>query len=281
MKTILLKSYDQLDSPRPGGPLRVISRLPRGGAELNTPTISVKTVSVGEEHYDRVHGGSTLTPDRLIIAAPGDTFKVRTTGWSEGKCYYLDTARVTQLINEALSDDLAGSASASIEFWSTSLPVRATTLGTATTRLRARADAPWQDFLEAALAETWAELYTSAERLPHRRALAKNELAARLYTAAAFILDTLDQQITLRQIAEAACLSEFHLIRSFAALYGDPPMRYRQNLRLDQARDALAAGQRPTDLAAALGFSTVAAFSKAYLRRHGHRPSTDFIRATA
>jgi AraC-like DNA-binding protein len=54
-----------------------------------------------------------------------------------------------------------------------------------------------------------------------------------------------------------------HLIRCFKQTYGLPPHTYLTGRRIDRARRLLLAGQRPADVATAVGF-----YDQAHLNRH-------------
>ncbi len=77
---------------------------------------------------------------------------------------------------------------------------------------------------------------------------------------------------TLDALAHAAGLSRAHLAREFAASFGVPPHQYLMRLRLDEAKRALAAGARVTDVCLDLGFASVGTFSSSFHRRVGMSP---------
>ncbi len=68
---------------------------------------------------------------------------------------------------------------------------------------------------------------------------------------------------TFGDIAAAAQISPFHLIRIFRDLVGVTPSIYRRALRVRAAQDLLSRGWPPADAAAECGF-----FDQSHLNRH-------------
>ena len=61
--------------------------------------------------------------------------------------------------------------------------------------------------------------------------------------------------MTLDDIARAAGVSRFHVIRLFRRAYGMTPFQYRRRLRLQRAEELLRAGLRAVDVAFEVGFA--------------------------
>jgi AraC-like DNA-binding protein len=78
--------------------------------------------------------------------------------------------------------------------------------------------------------------------------------------------DRLDEPITLDAIAAHAGLDKFHLSRAFRDQIGLPPHAYRTHLRVQRAKQLLAAGVRPGDAALRVGF-----YDQSQLHRHFRR----------
>lgn len=83
-----------------------------------------------------------------------------------------------------------------------------------------------------------------------------------------------EQQLSIKEVAQQVRISPFHFIRRFAALFGLTPHQFRTQLRLDQAKFLLAAGQHTvTDVCMEVGFSSLGSFSDLFARRVGTTPS--------
>lgn len=72
--------------------------------------------------------------------------------------------------------------------------------------------------------------------------------------------------MTLRDAAEALQTHPVHLARTFTRQYGLPPHRYLVGRRIDQARRLLLSGERPAEVAVAVGF-----YDQAHLTRQFNR----------
>jgi AraC-like DNA-binding protein len=77
---------------------------------------------------------------------------------------------------------------------------------------------------------------------------------------------------TLDELAGVAGLSRAHLARQFAQTFGVAPHQYLVQLRLDQAKRALAAGASVTDVCYQVGFASIGTFSASFRRRTGMSP---------
>lgn len=74
------------------------------------------------------------------------------------------------------------------------------------------------------------------------------------------------EPVTLDELAEHAAFDKFHLCRAFRTQVGMPPHAYLTRLRVMRAKELLAAGTRPSDVAARVGF-----YDQSQLGRHFRR----------
>ena len=72
--------------------------------------------------------------------------------------------------------------------------------------------------------------------------------------------------VTIRELAEVAGLSTFHLIRVFGTLFGLPPYKYLEQIRIQHARRLIRLGFPLTHVVHATGFS-----DQSHLTRHFKR----------
>jgi signal transduction histidine kinase/CheY-like chemotaxis protein/ligand-binding sensor domain-containing protein/AraC-like DNA-binding protein len=83
-----------------------------------------------------------------------------------------------------------------------------------------------------------------------------------------------DESATIQGLADALHVSRATLGRRYARLAGEPPVDALRRKRLERARALLAAGEgNVSEVAYAVGYSSLAAFSNAYRERFGHAPS--------
>lgn len=102
----------------------------------------------------------------------------------------------------------------------------------------------------------------------------KEELFRRLILAVEYIHDHLSQKISIKDLAKAAMLSEFHFLRTFKQFFDISPNQYIIRERMNKAA-ALLKGKQFTigEVADLCGFSDVQYFGKTFKRTFGQRPS--------
>ena len=284
MRSINANSFEDVPGARPDAPYVVRSRLKKGGAKIHSPMISAKCVMAGMEEYTAHGRRHVVYPGRFLLTRPGEEFDLSVRESAVGTCLFLEEMQLRQMIGQLLSDDLEGGDESSMDFPTVALPFGASDFAGRFQALAAQnvGDNQYNDDQEsdaldltAALAALLASLSGVEGRLSHKSAARRWALIERLEAARRFLLENAHGKVTLKEIEHAACLSRFHLSRSFALAYGAPPLRYHQNIRLDGAAKRVRAGESLTLIAADLGFSNMSAFSRAYRRRHGRRPSAD------
>src|SRR5262249_25422530 len=79
--------------------------------------------------------------------------------------------------------------------------------------------------------------------------------------------------LTLDELAVHAELDKFHLCRAFRAHVGMPPHAYLTHLRIRRAKELLAAGTRPSDVAAQVGLYDQSSLNRHFRRIVGTTPA--------
>lgn len=82
-----------------------------------------------------------------------------------------------------------------------------------------------------------------------------------------------DSSLDLARLASAMAVGERNLQRKLKALVGMTPGEYLREYRLQQAMERLRAGERPGDVAFAIGFTSQAYFSTCFRAQFGYPPS--------
>ena len=106
---------------------------------------------------------------------------------------------------------------------------------------------------------------------------ANTYLVKRVIQAKYFIDRNFDQAITLDTICKEACISKFHLIRSFKKLYGVTPYQHLTFLRIKKAKDLLQTNLPISAVCYHLGFDSPTSFSGLFKKIAGKTPM-DFQR---
>gem|GEM_PF-220545 len=97
----------------------------------------------------------------------------------------------------------------------------------------------------------------------------------RIRRAAGWIRDNHSTRLRIEALCEASGMSRASLHRHFQALTGLSPLQYQKQLRLQEARQLLLAGDSASDVAFAIGYESASQFSREYLRQFGAPPARD------
>ena len=101
---------------------------------------------------------------------------------------------------------------------------------------------------------------------------ANTYLVKRVIQAKYFIDRNFDQAITLDTICKEACISKFHLIRSFKKLYGVTPYQHLTFLRIKKAKELLQTNLTVSAVCYHLGFDSPTSFSGLFKKIVGKTP---------
>lgn len=94
--------------------------------------------------------------------------------------------------------------------------------------------------------------------------------------AVAWIRDNYNVRLRIEALCDASGMSRASLHRHFLSMTGLSPLRYQKQLRLQEARQLLLAGEhRASDAAFAVGYESASQFSREYLRQFGVPPARD------
>ena len=86
--------------------------------------------------------------------------------------------------------------------------------------------------------------------------------------------DNIGQDVTLDDLAAAAHLSKYHLVRAFKARTGLPPHAYLQQIRLRQAGTLLRQTSSTVEqIGRECGYRSASQFAAAFRRHYGQSPA--------
>lgn len=109
--------------------------------------------------------------------------------------------------------------------------------------------------------------------LPATRASTREELWKRVNLGRDYLHANLRSRVNLTDVAVAACLSPFHLLRVFQAAFGRSPHEYLSHCRLERAKFLLARTTIPvTSICLECGFTSLGSFSSLFRAKCGMSP---------
>jgi AraC-like DNA-binding protein len=100
------------------------------------------------------------------------------------------------------------------------------------------------------------------------------EINRRMLRARDAIDRTYAQALDIPNLAQVACASEAHFIRTFRATFGETPHRYLQRRRVERAMFLLRETERSvTDICMDVGFTSLGTFSRTFHDIVGDTPT--------
>ena len=96
----------------------------------------------------------------------------------------------------------------------------------------------------------------------------------RLQSVLSYIYDHLDEELSLDDLADIACMSRYHWHRVFKAMTGETLADVVRRLRLNKAATALVQEDTPVgEIARQVGYKNLSSFSRAFKTAHGASPN--------
>ncbi|MEN0003901.1 MAG: helix-turn-helix transcriptional regulator [Bacteroidota bacterium] len=256
--------------------------------------LSIKMVVNGAEHYELGSHHYCLTPSTYLVVNRHQqvSCSVRSPKLVEAFCFYLRPEMVQEVWQQyttTLEQQLkrVDSTNISLRFHEKAYHLQENVLGKYLATLRpkllhiAHTQQNYQkEALLYQLSEQLIGMHLSVngqlQALPATRHTTKEELSRRLSIAYAYIADHFQTTITLEEVAKAAMLSKYHLLRSYKSFYGITPYQHALQCRLAKAKNQLL--QTPsksiTTIALDAGYADRRTFSKAFKQAFGIAPTT-------
>ena len=94
--------------------------------------------------------------------------------------------------------------------------------------------------------------------------------------AVEYINTNIDAPVTVEDLAELAHMSVSHFHKSFKEVMQLSPLQYAKSMKLFKAQSLIQAGEKASQAAFAVGYSSAAQFSREYKRQFGFAPSATF-----
>jgi AraC-like DNA-binding protein len=259
--------------PLEGGTV-ILSEVGPGSSFIRSSAPSIKFVLEGEETYEIGGRLRCLRPGEFMLVEAGVEFVGRTPRGSHGLglCLYLGVdgaaAPGAGMLGggEAIPGSRVDPLASLLSHYARLLADRPSAGPALARRIIQEATVAAEDYLSA--------FGNRVERLGALKQSTRVETLQRLERARGFIHDHADRAISLDEVAAHAALSRFHLTRSFAEVFGLPPLAYHRRLRLEAAARLLKGGAvTPTQIAVQLGYGSLSAFTRAFRQNFGVPPS--------
>ena len=216
-------------------------------------------IESGVERF-RYRGADHIAPpDSLVLMNPDElhTGRAETEGGWRYRMVYIEQAAVDDITGEsgwwfgdAVQVDMASAR-----------------------RITALLDALWQAGEPLAFDSLLLQLLGQFRRHARVPRAARPEASSRFASVIDYLHAHLAERITLDELAAVAGLSPFHFLRQFQANHHATPQQMLMAFRLAAAKRLLAAGETPSQVAAATGLTDQAHLTRAFVRRYGVTPA--------
>ncbi len=250
--------------------------------------ISIKYVCSGEENYWIDDKEYKVGPQQFLVVNHQRDIgvNIRSNEKVDGICLYIDPSwlEAYQTLQKKTSEQLLD---APYFNNSASLPCRELVFQSFQTPLHQiiqKITRPDQFYLEsqedfyyeltASIAFHENEVQNQIKKIGADKKSTREELYRRLLISVQFIHDHLDKKILIKDVARAACLSEFHFMRSFKQAFGYSPNQYIRHQRISKANNLLKTGKYSvSEVSSLCGFSDHHYFSRCFKKIKGVPPS--------
>ncbi len=128
------------------------------------------------------------------------------------------------------------------------------------------------DVLQILLCENSREI-ARINQAPLKSKSAKQEVCKRLMLARDFLHAHYHEHLSLDLLAEISCLSKFHFLRMFKAIFQCTPYQYQKQLRFEQAKQLYRSGHTLEQIAPMIGMDNASSVSRLFLKQAGAYPS--------
>lgn len=244
---------------------------PHGGA------FSLKLVLSGEEHYEIGPRRIILRPGQFLFVNDGETYASHINKRTESISIFVPQNEAAP----AIADAVVGSANA-IESCPEARKVfeipqiafgrgQQSTMALQSLIYAIDADdlIETQDAIRQLVTEALSELFNTAP--PNaiadvKKRSTRDELRRRILRAKEQIDGMQGQYDSLDDLAASACLSKYHFLRSFNAIFGLSPAAYARHIRLERAGQTVAQTGDIITAARTAGYRDPHAFARAFKR---------------
>lgn len=262
----------------------VKSNLTSYGLKSEPRNFSIKYVSEGLEYYCIDSKEYQVKNNNFIISHPNQCIEVYVDSPTNvaGICYFFDAELIQQIVHTAHSrvKDNLNHISSKVYFTDKQIVenfIYNIPVNEYSTRLNHRLQSLNTDTLDQLQISEYLMLLAEdmvfhkchtqlqLQELKSIKSATRIELYNRIQTGRQFIHDNISRAISLKEMAKAACLSEYYFHRSFRHFFNLTPHQYHHVLRMKFAHQLLNQGKHSKkEVAFECGFQDAKYFAKAY-----------------
>lgn len=253
--------------------------------------LSIKTFSQGTAYYNAGNGHFAVDESRYLVLNEHQPYTITIDAAKPMASFCLffeagflsEIAESRQLTTENLLENPEGQSLHPIAFFEKTYP-HDDLLSPALRRLQHLVNAGVIDSgilteqmygIAGRLLATHSRTMMEVEQLPAVRLATRDELYRRLTRARDFILAKFDLPLMLADIAQVACLSPNHLLRTFKQAFHMTPHQMLTEVRLNRAKWLLqTTNHSVTEICLMVGFESLGSFSWLFRKKVGCSPDT-------
>lgn len=247
----------------------------------NSP-FSIKVCLYGTEHYRINSKHFTLTPGQFLIVNKGDTIEnhhLDKGHITEGVCIYFDSDLINELHSSIVNSDIIEyTETEDVNFISGKYLLTNDNLSNTLLDIKKklnqfeRIDFFYNTAVKLIMQQIKIkDIFSDLNSLDKTTSL---ELYFRIEKAKSYILDNYKNPIDIDMLSKEACVSKFHLIRTFKKVYGMTPYNFLLNTRLNKAHQQILSNRYSSlsEIAASVGFSSTTSFIRSFKKNYGFSP---------
>ncbi|MEZ4938509.1 MAG: helix-turn-helix transcriptional regulator [Crocinitomicaceae bacterium] len=248
------------------------SKLQQFHREVKNSPYSVKFVQSGKERYKVAHQNFDVSAGQYLIVNAKDEFTIDFKGneWTDGICIYPSEELILQAHHskQASMEQLLDLQDPNDQFHFIHQvnPIQKTQTGkflnahlpALVTQLEKGVEVDLTSFFLDLVDYMVIDQINVNEYVRKHSAVkkaTKEELFRRISLARDFLTDNFRHKINLEEVADQACLSKFHFLRSFKEFFGQSPYHYLLSLKIEEAKKLRLLGYSYNEICLQTGFS--------------------------
>ncbi|MEJ0032104.1 MAG: AraC family transcriptional regulator [Bacteroidota bacterium] len=112
-----------------------------------------------------------------------------------------------------------------------------------------------------------------AERISAAKVSTRKEIIRRLHLATDHIYNFYADDISLEELSSVSMLSKFHFLRAFKEVFGVPPHKFLNNVRISKSKELLKKGIEVSSVGRLVGIAQQSSFSRLFKNETGVYPT--------